>query len=268
MPDDPMPPTPDAPAGDAPTPTDTPADTDAPQVPEKFLKEDGSVNTDALLKSYTALEQKQSAANATAQGPDALALPRDEPIDDNASVDEIVRAAGLEPNDVGRQFMEKGNLTAAQYKAFKAKGIPRGIIDQYMKMQAQVYRAAQAKLVAEASELAGGDKQRDTILLWAKDNLSQEDRAFYDVQAMNPDTAIRGFEWLLAKHARAVGAGDAQPLITGDGAATPTGGYTSQSEWLKANNDPRYETDRAYRMAVDARADKTDVRIIHGMTPT
>jgi len=237
--------------------------------PDKFWNvEKGEVMVEAWGKSRTELEQKLSAqgdALKTTKGA-GLALPADAApvIDDNAGVDEIVRAAGLDPIKVGQQFSEKGKLTVEQYAALRKAGFTRGIVEQHMGLQVRLMQAAQEKLVAEATGLVGGKTQLDTVLKWAKENLDDKTKTFYDGLATNPDTSIQGFEWLVGKYNVAVGAGKAQSLISGEGAPTPTGGYASQAEAHKAQNDPRYTDDTTYKKAVDARIAAMEMQVIQG----
>jgi len=261
-------PTDGAPPVDGTTPDAAP--TRPEHIPEKFWDaEAGKPNVDALGKAYGELERKQSAAAPkpeTAAG--ALGLPVDvpDPIDDNAGVDELITSAGLDPNEVARNFLDNGKLTTEQYAALKKKGgFTRGVVDQHMKLQIQLYQAAQEKLVAEASKMVGGDDQRKTVLNWAGQNLNPTDRKFYDGMASNPETSIQGFEWLVGKYNAAVGSGGAQPLISGDGTTPAAGGaFASQADMLKATNDRRYLVDKSYTAAVQARLGATDIRVIEG----
>lgn len=261
-----------APADAGTTPPAAPPQAAAPEAPQewpkKFLNEDGTENREGFLKGYHSLEHELATTKrvSAAQQPTSLAIPAQKSLADDASLDDIVRAAGLDPTEVVQQFRDRqerdgvGSLTPAFYKALKTQNMTKGLVDPHLNLLVKDYKAAQASLMSDASKLAGGDEQRNTVLAWAKDGVTKEDQDFFRSQSGD----IRAFEWLLGKYKTAVGAGDARPLITGTGAPAVTGGYTSQAEWLKANNDPRYESDKVYRATVDARADKTDVKVIHG----
>ncbi|MBD5400145.1 hypothetical protein HDR61_00115 [bacterium] len=85
------------------------------QVPEKFLNKDGSVNTDALIKSYTALEKKigTMVSVPTADSDNDLRSKFNHAIGVPDSADEYPISAMFEGSDVRQRFHEIG-LTKSQ----------------------------------------------------------------------------------------------------------------------------------------------------------
>lgn len=239
-----------------------------PEWPKKFLNEDGTENREAFLKGYHSLEHELATTkrvpNANQlQVPGASQAP--EPLPENATATDHLQRMGLDENELAKQFHDKGHLTPKQYEAFAKNPTPKIFVDDYYKDKVKIAKYEIAAATADVMKFAGDKKQLQVLLDWATQNMPEDELPAMQARLRHPNTMLDAVKGIWADHQKAVGAGSAQPLITGDGAApASTGGYTSQAEWLKANNDPRYETDKAYRATVDARADKTDVKIIHG----
>lgn len=96
-------------------------------------------------------------------------------------------------------------------------------------------------------EMVGGEKAYQSMIQWAGQNLSKEEVQMYDsvMSSGNPSSIYFAVQALNGKFTDAVG-NDGQ-LLTGRGSAETTAVYRSQPELVAAMNDPRYDSDPAYR---------------------
>lgn len=100
--------------------------------------------------------------------------------------------------------------------------------------------------VTQIYDAAGGQEQYTAMITWARQNMSAEQIQAYDSVIDNGDMAQINLALggLVAKYQDAVG--KEGKTIQGT-TATDTAGYRSQAELLRAMNDPRYDSDPAYR---------------------
>lgn len=172
-------------------------------------------------------------------------------IDYDAFVKDVVGIP--DPNVLGQQWIKEGKLTDEQYAKFgevkDAKGkslYPKSVVDTHMKgLQAiaQQEQAAAATGLAEATRIAGGETQLNNLLAWAGDpkNVPVAERERLNAQLKDPANYPIVAELLAARHRIALGAGNAQPLITGGTNNNPTGGATSREEWIRLCKSDRAE---------------------------
>lgn len=229
-----------APAPAAPAdPASKPARPD--NVPEKFWDaEKGTVNTEALLKSYTELE-KGKGAPAAETPPVAPADPS------QVAAQEAAAKAGLQETDLVTAFESGGDFTPEQYAALEKAGYSKQLVGQYIagvKAQAQL-------LNQEAWTAAGGEQQYTAMTQWAAANLPQADIAAYD-QAVtgSPEQRKLAIQGLKARFEAAQGT---EPTLLGNesGASATAESFASRAEMTTAMRDPRYRKDPAYRASVE-----------------
>lgn len=230
---------------------------DAPVVPDKFKNADGTVNTDALLRSYSELEKKQSAAKAPEADPQAAAKQPDPAAEakPGAKVERPADepAAGTPPSPLSdavtavRTAYESGEeLTEDLIKPLTEAGLPREMIDTYF----AGLKAIESSIELSAHEAAGGKDNFEAARSWAATALSDQELDYYNTQAANPQTAKQAVEWLMAKHTAANPSEgrmvEADPM-NGAGAGDT---FSSQHEVTEAMKSPQYKTSPAYRQQV------------------
>lgn len=239
------------------------------KLPDKFWKEGATAEQllETVVQSYVELERaKQPPVVVTSpKAPaHALSIPpsASQELPDDASIDDVVKAAGLDPMDIGKSWAEKQTLTDEQYAAFKKIGIPKGAVNQYLEAQVFIQKQRGEQIMAQATEVAGGQDKLNTVLAWAAGGLSDEEKAYYESQVSQPASAIRGVEWLLGKYARAAGAAGSTPLMDGAPASGSNQGFATHSEMRTAMRDPRYRKDADYQAQVRNRIALTPEHII------
>ena len=104
----------------------------------------------------------------------------------------------------------------------------------------------------------GGEEQYQALIGWAKDNFSEAEINAYDAVMDTGDMNQINFalQALYARYTDAVGSeGD---LLQGKPAASQST-FRSQAELIQAMNDPRYESDPAYRDDVIQKLGRSDL---------
>ncbi len=249
---------PDEPQTPAAAPTGTTATEVQTEWPEEFVLEDGSQDTKAMAKAYGNLRHKMSTTRPTEpqlKVPGGAAEP--EPLPETATSADHLRQMGFDPEALAKQFKEKDHLTPKQYEAFEKKGIPRVMVDENYRNALEVATVRTEKAYTASVDFAGGEEQLKNLAAWASQTVPQDQQAALQARLSNPATMLEAVKGIWADHHHAIGAGNANPLISGDPAPTSGGGFSSQEEAFAAQRDPRYKKDKAHREAVNARIGKT-----------
>lgn len=230
--------------------------------PEKFMK-DGKLDTEALLKAYGELENKQS------QKKDEPTEGDEEPKDEGDKGDE----AGDEPEEInGVQITDEDRTQWAPFYEAVAKGEPlpdeayalakerfgvtdKAMVDAYMRGAIEQTGAKNAEYASNIKAIAGGAEQYDTLVAWAAEALTEEEITEYDeaVHSGDPKLAKAATQALNFRF-KAEG-GKAPQLLGGRNTPTPVPGYANMDEMVRDINDPRYDTDPAFRRQVEAKID-------------
>ena len=210
-------------------------------IPDKFYDaETGKVDYDAMAKSYTELEKKQSGQKEDPK----------EPVDEPpvTDADEAVEKAGLDMGQLTQEFDTNGQLGEDSYKALEAAGIPKATVDQYIQGQQALVAQAQT----EAYSLTDGKEGYEAMSQWAKANLSAEELSNYNTQVNSPNSKVREMA-IRGLHAQfSADSGDGKPLVHGNNSVTADGsGFKSRAQMIEAMQDSKYQSDPAYRAEVE-----------------
>ena len=109
-------------------------------------------------------------------------------------------------------------------------------------------------------EAAGGESKYNDMLDWAKNNLEEAEINLYDsvMNTGNADACFFAIQSLKYRYDDASGVeGD---MITGKAPSTKGDQFKSQAQVIEAMNDPRYETDPAFRKEVADKLERSDVQ--------
>ena len=115
------------------------------------------------------------------------------------------------------------------------------------------------KQVSQLKDVAGGEKEYDSMLEWAKSSLQKEEVDMYDavMEQGNPLACFFAVQALKYRYDDASGV-DGQ-MLTGKAPSSNKDQYKSQAQLVAAMNDPRYETDPAYRQDVMEKLENSDL---------
>jgi hypothetical protein len=209
-------------------------------IPDKFYDaETGKVDYDAMAKSYTELEKKQSQKTEETT---------EEPSEPPKTADEAVEKAGLDMGKLTEEYDTNDGLTDDSYAALEAAGIPKATVDQYIEGQ----KALVAKAQSEAYSLTDGKEGYEAMSGWAKANLSAEELSNYNTQVNSPNSKVREMA-IRGLHAQfSADSGDGKPLVHGNNSVTADGsGFKSRAQMIEAMQDSKYQSDPAYRAEVE-----------------
>jgi hypothetical protein len=150
-------------------------------------------------------------------------------------------------NNYVAEFVEKGKLAETSYEALDKLGVSRELVDSYIEGRKSAAAAQEAAIYAEV----GGREQYQSVIKWASENMSAEDIQQYNeiVQLGDPKKAAFAAKSLAARY-KAENSSDPARVVNGAGRATSDAGFASKGEMIAAMQDPRYQSDAAYRAQV------------------
>jgi len=201
-------------------PPNTPPPPDLSKIPEKFRRATLEESVQAMSEGYVNLEKTlHTKAEPISMQPKA--------IPDDATPEQIINHAGLNPGDLVKQFVEKGSLTEDQYKALKEKaGLPKGAVNALAegilaKSKVQEANAQRAQL--EAAAEFGGMAEVQKMAEKVGETLSADMRSTFQAKlnSGDPATVKDAIRAIAAMHKASNGA--ATPNVNGGVATTPPG---------------------------------------------
>ena len=168
--------------------------------------------------------------------------------------------------DASAEFAENGELSAETLDVFTQMSSTE-LVDAYIRMQSQIEpqetETSSVELssgqVSEIQNAVGGEAAYQQLVNWASENFSEGEISAFDsaVESGNMGAIGLALQALYYRYTDSVGfEGD---MIQGK-AAAPMDGFRSQAEVVRAMNDPRYETDAAYRQDIFDKLDRSDIQ--------
>ena len=211
------------------------------EVPNKFIQEDGTVDVEAMARSYAELERMQSG------------MPQEgDQMSQDTELSEGAEGALVSQEDVqnyNEQLLQSGDLTDESYADLESRGLPRDLVQAYVEGQKALMNAHRASVL----DSVGGEDAYAAMTQWADKNLSDAEIEAYDnAMASGDQNAIMmNIQGLHARYQQAEGRPN---LIKGEvGAANASQGFRSWAEVTTAMKDNRYRNDPAYQEEVKQR---------------
>ena len=173
---------------------------------------------------------------------------------DDAGVQKVVEAAGLDFNELDMQIAKHGELTAVQMKALTDLSIPEDTIKGYVNY---LSTTAQAHIQAVEDHF-GGEQGFAQLREWGKANLTVDEMSQYETQLADPESWRPAADQLLSRAGMPAGK-RADPIVPDNAPKTPaTPGdiraYENQAEMIADMRKPEYKSSPAFRNQVMARA--------------
>jgi hypothetical protein len=173
----------------------------------------------------------------------------------------------IDPWEMNDHFYENdGTLTEEMYDQLNEAGFSDETIDAYLGgLRNQMgYEEAGQVLgdgeIADIKAIAGGEQGYEQVVEWAGQNLPAEDiEAFDEVINTANEAAVRfAVKALVGQYEDAMGR--TPDLVTGK---QPVAGaaYRSMAEVVRDMSDPRYDRDEAYRMDVQNRLARSNIKV-------
>jgi hypothetical protein len=173
----------------------------------------------------------------------------------------------IDPWEMNDHFYENdGTLTEEMYDQLNEAGFSDETIDAYLGgLRNQMgYEESGQVLgdgeIADIKAIAGGEEGYEQVVEWAGQNLPAEDiEAFDEVINTANEAAVRfAVKALVGQYEDAMGR--TPDLVTGK---QPVAGaaYRSMAEVVRDMSDPRYDRDEAYRMDVQNRLARSNIKV-------
>lgn len=144
------------------------------------------------------------------------------------------------------RFAENGQLEEADYVGLEAKGISKGMVDNYI--------AGQQAMVTQHTQnvfnQVGGEEQYTAMTKWASETFSAEEVAVFDAAVNSGDmnqtmSAVKGLQ---ARHQ--MEHGTRPTLMQGKTGGSGVTAYASLAEMKRDMRNPKYDQDPAFRESV------------------
>ena len=237
-------------------------------VPEKFQREDGTVDMEALAKSYAELEKqfhtpKEETPEPTKEAPVNQEFRIPSPQDEAEGEEPTLKSELTQEdyNDWGNELAAKGEFSEATIAVIKTK---TNFTDQMIKDWTLGQKAKQKEAFGQASQLVGGEERLGAMFNWAANNLPKDQQEIVNQRLAGPDYEVTLYG-LASMYDKAMAAAPKaqEPVPPQNRTPNPAGrstvaGFTSYGEFTQARSDPRYMQDANYRGAVEERMVKTN----------
>merc|ERR1711871_442205 len=167
--------------------------------------------------------------------------------------------------DASKEYFDNGNKLSDETLAKFSSLSSQDLIKAYMEVQATQPQQSAPPAEITTSQInqiknsAGGERAYANIVNWAKTNLPQDQiQAFDEVVNTGSVQAIQlAVAGLKAEYDNANGVEGR--MVTGKTAPERGDVFRSQAELVRAMNDPRYDSDPAYRQDVIEKLDRSDL---------
>ena len=197
-------------------------------------------NTEELEAAYLELQKKLGSQE---EQEDVQAEPEETPeVDWLAEAYNSINESGELSEELSKQISEMNGMDV--FKAMQQTEVPgRDLSESEL---SSVYQAV------------GGQEQYGNLINWAQENFSEAEINAYDSVIESGDMAQinLALQALYYRYTDAVGQDG--NLLQGKPAEAQSG-YRSQAELIQAMNDPRYDSDPAYRQDVLDKLDRSNV---------
>ena len=207
--------------------------TEETEEPE-FYKEDGSVNYESVNRDY------------------------------GETLGNLFKEKNVDPYSIAKHFYQNnGQITEEMHNQLTGAGIAKEAVDSYLAGRAKemgMNSDVKQSDIDSIYKSVGGEQQYKNLMGWAADNLSQDSINSFDnlVNTGDANSIQLAVNGLLAQYQN--DAGYEGRMLQGKPARTNTDVYESQAQLVAAMSDPRYDNDPAYRQAVIAKLDRSDLK--------
>ena len=176
----------------------------------------------------------------------------------------LFKEKGVDPYPICEEFWKNnGQIPQEMHDQLTNAGLSKVVVDAYLQGRAKEY-GMNADLnqadIDSIKQSVGGDKQYEQLMTWAGEKLSQDEQTSFDnlIQSGDRGSIQLAVNGLVAKYQN--DAGYEGRMLQGKPSKTNTDVYQSQAQLVAAMSDPRYDNDPAYRQAVVAKLDRSDLQ--------
>lgn len=213
---------------------------------------DGIKPEDITLNEEEVIEEE-----AVEEGEEEASTEEDKPEDKTPKVDgiedaaKIVAKAELDWNTLKQEYeANEGKFSEESYKAFEKIGIPKEMVDDYVSTKRAANEALAQQTVSNLAKDVGGEEALKETIQWANKNISLEEKQAYNRALEAKDLTTMKILLKSFNNQMINKEGKRPTLIEGKKSAGTSGLFNSRTEYREAMKDPRYQTDRVYRLEV------------------
>lgn len=180
---------------------------------------------------------------------------------------DIFENQGIDPWEMHKHFHDnRGELTPEMKDSLIKAGLSESSVDAYLEGLAvkSGYGETQTDITEKQTDSimnsVGGKESYAELMNWANDNVSDAEAEAYDsiVQTGKADAIQLALNGIKAKYDEANGYEGR--MLTGKAAQSNTDVFRSQAEVVRAMNDPKYDSDPAYRQDVYDKLERSNVK--------
>ena len=215
-----------------------------------------------LEKAYIELQKKLGGEKEEAsEGPPEVSA--EESDADQEQPQEVSPAVSL-ISDASTEYAEKGELSAETYQKFTEMS-SQDLVNAYIEMQGSMTQQQEvsdltSEQVNQIKNFAGGDQAYDQLMDWAGSNMPQQYIDSFDTLINNGDPATIQLAVAGLMSAYEQQNGYEGRMYSGGSSPEIQDVFRSQQEIVAAMNDPRYDTDPAYRQDVFNKLERSDIQ--------
>ena len=233
---------------------------DSLEVGEKLATEEASLlagkfkDAEELEKAYIELQGK-------------LGKPKEETAEDSEELEIEPEGKKEEAEEPDSNFLDR-LWEEAQSDKYTDETIqelskmdPRDLAKMHLQYRADNQQAGVSeKEASQLRDVAGGEKGYNEMLGWAGKNLEESEISLYDSVMETGNAAACFFAIQALKYRYDDASGVEGKMLTGKAPSTKGDQFKSQAQVIEAMNDPRYESDPAFRKEVADKLERSDVQ--------
>ena len=204
-----------------------------------------------LERGYLELQKRLSGkeepeVEAQEEAPEQEKQPSDEEVDLYDTIMESYRTGEWDPEVV------------SQVEGMNPVDVANMFLENQQAQQQYTPQATEAD-IEQIQQAVGGSDEYQNMILWASQNLSEQEVQMYDAVMDRGDPLAMFFaaQALNARYQDAVGY-DGE-MLTGTAPKNTNDAFRSQAELVAAMSDPRYDKDPAYRADVADKLERSNI---------
>ena len=213
-------------------------------------------NAEELEKAYGELQKKLGEQEAESKGETV-----EETVEPEAEAEPSPQVTLI--TDASVEYAEKGEIsdeTLAKFSEISSKDLVQAYVEAQKnapEQQTQVADLTDAEVNSIHNSI-GGEQSYADVITWSTDNLGKETMDAFDslVKMGNAKAIELAVSGMKSQYDDANGYEGR--MLSGKSPKTSGDIYRSQPELVAAMNDPRYDTDPAYRQDVIAKLERSD----------
>ena len=186
--------------------------------------------------------------------PEAPKAPDPNALTIDAAAADAVAKSGLDFDKLADEFSNDGKLADASYAALEKQGIPKTVVDEFIRMKQGEANNVRTEVVG----IAGGEDSFKQMVEWASGNYP--DVEVYNKMITSGDPASMRMAMVALKSAYVSANGSDPKLQMGTGGASAGTTYASDLEMVVDMQKPEYRTDPAFRRMVEEKAARSMAR--------